>query len=156
LVSPEGWLVSHSCAPLIVPGGYLSAPPHLVGWLLVPPHSQQSFLTLPSLSEFSYLPHPHSLKLVQCSTPTSLTVVNYIHCLCHSVSLRVCGSTICPCDELNYVPRRAYGAHLLDLQIHTGRFASRLVGKSASIFSQSRGSLGQNPGWQGICRLNTS
>jgi hypothetical protein len=60
---------SANCHTPALGGCFFCAP------LTTTPHSQCSFLAL-----------SHSLRLVQHSTPPPLTVVNYIHCQCHSVS----------------------------------------------------------------------
>jgi hypothetical protein len=70
------------------------------------PHPGSHFLFLAPfpLAEFGSLPHPHSLRMIQCSTLPLVSVVDYIQCLCCSVLFRIGWNLSTSC--LDWVPQR--------------------------------------------------
>jgi hypothetical protein len=86
---------------------------------------------------------PCSPRLVQCSSPHPLSVVDY-NSLCMFLSFVVCvGSSICPGAALEYVPTGWMGescvvcsTHLLGLQTYIGSFEICWWGETVCHFSQ--------------------
>jgi hypothetical protein len=115
------------------------------------------FLTLPPHVEFSSSPHPHTLRLVQHSTPLPLPVVNCIHYLCHSGLFRCRAGCNLPSSCSRYCSWECVWCMVLTswlCRVTQADLGLGCMGEIWSNFSQGRRSLGLGPGWQRICRLS--